>query len=247
MSGIRQVVLNAARAVEAALTPRKRLIHYNNRRLRVVRSLWWDDTTQEAFDAEILPYFAELRGRTDYSTVLDVGAATGMFSLAAASAFNDLRQLVAFEPSLRQRILLLRNVRSNHAATARIVSAALWSTDGTMPFRTHGALSSIKAASSLPKSYAFFEHVSVVTLDSWVNQNLQRKVDLIKMDVEGAEIEALQGARGTLVRDGPELLIQAYHLRNGQRTFEHCAGLLREIGYTCREAAGSPGLLHGIR
>lgn len=247
LSAMREAFVNTLRSVEAALTPRIRIIQYGDNTFRLVQSLWWDDAHQGAFDAEILPYFVELGGRTSYRTVLDVGAATGMFSIAACAACPRLRHLIAFEPSFRQRILLRRNLKLNRCtAKAHIVTAGLWSSTCTLPFRTHGALSSVESASSVPSTYPFSEKITAVTLDSWISKNLVDTVDLIKMDVEGAEVEALQGARQTLATSTPELLIQAYHVRNGKRTFEECAELLRDIGYTCREALHSPGLLHAI-
>jgi hypothetical protein len=64
------------------------------------------------------------------------------------------------------------------------------------------------------------------------------------MDIEGAEVEALEGARSVLTRWRPELLVQAYHERNGSRTYERCAALLADLGYACREATPGSGLLH---
>ena len=63
------------------------------------------------------------------------------------------------------------------------------------------------------------------------------------MDIEGAEIEALEGAGEALRKYHPRLIIQAYHQRNGIRTFERCASYLTPFGYQCREIKLGSGLL----
>ena len=72
----------AVRLAEARWTPRTRAIRVQGACVRVVRSAWWDDSTQQAFDGEILPYFSCLRPATEPCTVLDAGAALGLFSIA---------------------------------------------------------------------------------------------------------------------------------------------------------------------
>ncbi len=234
----------ATRLTEAALTPRRSTVHFEGCDLRLVRSAWWDDATQASFDLEIAGYFEALPRSREFRRACDAGAATGLFSIAACGRYAGLR-VHAFEPSWRQRILLRRNLELNQLkGRVDVAPLGLWSTEGRMEFRTHGAISSLRAATTLPQTLAFSEHVAVTTLDGWSQRQGLTGVDLIKMDIEGAEIEALQGARDTLRRDRPDLLIQAYHLRDGARTFERCAALLQQMGYVVREAPSSPGLLH---
>ena len=92
----------------------------------------------------------------------------------------------------------------------------------------------------LPAGLPFGERVPVTTLDRWAGA---MTVDLLKMDIEGAELEALAGAREVLARDRPDVLVQAYHPRDGARTLERCAALLGDLGYDAREVARHPGLL----
>jgi hypothetical protein len=42
------------------------------------------------------------------------------------------------------------------------------------------------------------------------------------------------------------LLVQAYHVRGGARTFERCATMLHSLGYRCRELEPSSGMLHAV-
>lgn len=230
------------RILEALSTPRSSSIDVEGRSISLVRSLWWDTSTQDSFDHEIRPYL-KATTREDVATVLDVGAASGLFAIAACLRFSHAK-VYAFEPSRRQRVLLTRNTARNKLkARIRIEGLCLWNTTGAFSFRTHGAISGLQMISSLPAKYQFSELVHAVTLDDWNSRKQLDRLDLIKMDVEGAEIEVLQGALDTLSQYKPELLIQAYHLRDGVRTLERCQSILVPLGYHCREMSSS-GLLH---
>jgi hypothetical protein len=56
-------------------------------------------------------------------------------------------------------------------------------------------------------------------------------VDFLKMDVEGAEIEILKGARRTLREKAPHLAIATYHVVRGRQTREEVERILRRLGY----------------
>jgi FkbM family methyltransferase len=236
----------AVRLVEAAVTPRRSSIAVAGRHLRFVKSMWWHDAHQAAFDDEIQPYFRTLPPGREYFTICDAGAAAGLFAVAACAQFPSAR-VHAFEPSGRQRIILRRNVQLNgFAERVDIVPLGLWDAHGTLEFRTHGAIGALRLVAGLPRTLEFGERVRVDALDAWASRAGVTGIDLIKMDIEGAEPEALAGAREILRRDRPELLVQAYHVRDGARTFERCAMLLEDLGYTTREAPAYTGLLHAI-
>ena len=232
------------RIAEAALTPRRAALTFRGRNLRFIRSVWWHDAYQASFDVEIQPYFDALVPGREYRRICDAGAAVGLFAIAACARFPTA-QVYAFEPSRRQRILLRRNVRLNDMTRrVEVVPLGLWRSPGVLEFRTHGAIGALRVATALPPTLDFSERVPVASLDDWTSRRRLAGLDLIKMDIEGAEVEALEGARETLRRDRPDLLIQAYHQRDGSRTFERCEAELRSLGYDVREAAGSSGLLH---
>jgi FkbM family methyltransferase len=231
------------RLLEARMTPRKSVIRFNGHDIRLIRSIWWNDAEQPNFNAEIIPYFQSLSPSTEPLVIVDAGAACGLFSLAICF-FYPTAKVWAFEPSERQRILLARNLKINRMdSRIRITSLALWNYKDCKSFRTHGSMSSLREVSGLPSYLAFTESVQTVPLYEWFKRSKLRRLDLIKMDIEGAEIEALEGASELLQQHHPRLLIQAYHQRDGVRTFERCAKYLTSYGYQCRELKPESGLL----
>jgi FkbM family methyltransferase len=237
---------SAVRVVEAMAARRTAALRIAGRELRFVHSRWWHEAMPELFEVEIQPYFDAVAGREGYATIVDAGAATGLFALAAAVRMPGAR-IHAFEPSRRQRVLLTRNARRNGLGDRITVwPSGLWNRETRLRFRTHGDISAVAPAGEALAALAFPEHVRVTTLDAWATREAPGRVDLIKMDIEGAELEALEGARALLVRDRPDVLVQAYHQRDGARTWERCAAMLTPLGYDCREPETAAGLLVGI-
>jgi len=162
----------------------------------------------------------------------------------AARKIQPQAQVFAFEPSLRQRILMHKNLFLNHVHQGvKVIPCALWDVPKILQFRTHGALSSLAETCQLPPGFFYREKIRGVRLDDWsVDQKICGPV-LVKMDIEGAEIEAALGAKDWLSRVKPDLLVQAYHLRDGVRTLERVRRFLEDIGLTATESKKTPGLL----
>lgn len=229
------------RLCDSFLTRRQSVVIFRGVSHRFYYPYWWPSATQQIFDEEIVPYFRAL-GDFIPSTILDVGAAEGHFSIVAAKSFPG-SVVYAFEPALRQRILLSRNARLNCVKDLTVEPFGLWNREDSLPFRTTGAESSFAPVSRFKGKLSFPEKVRVVPLDAWIKSRTLPSIDLIKMDAEGAEIEILEGARDALRRFRPHLLVQAYHVRDGTRTFERCAEILRANQYEIREWGSATGLL----
>ncbi len=241
-------IKNFIRCQEARYTPRTTEVVFRGMTLRFYRSAWWVAESQPIFDEEILPYFAGIeRPAGEVKCVIDAGAATGTFAVAAARAYPSAC-FHLFEPSPRQRTLLERNLRLNGigADRAAVYEKALWDQVGSQTFRTIGSMSSIESVSSLSDRLAFAEQVATISLDEWCKIVSPNRIDLVKMDIEGAEIEAMRGAEATLARFKPELLIMAYHERENARTFERCADQLKGWGYRVKELPVASGFLHAV-
>jgi FkbM family methyltransferase len=124
--------------------------------------------------------------------VLDVGAHVGAFVCWAASRAPTAR-IVAFEPEPRNFGDLEGNVlRNNLEGRVELVNAAAASVDGEVALHVHGGdrqLSSVvaKAGEAVP--------VRCINLDQYIRTSLQDPIDLLKMDVEGAEWEILSSLR----------------------------------------------------
>jgi FkbM family methyltransferase len=145
-------------------------------------------------------------------TVYDIGANVGFHAIAAARRIGPDAKVVCFEalPDNAKRIEY--NAASNKLANVQVIAAALGKSEGEAAFWTSRQPTWGKLASvgKKPDKFAKEVNVSLRRLDSVVDELKLPAPTLIKMDVEGSEIDVLEGARQTLERHHPILLIEAH-------------------------------------
>jgi FkbM family methyltransferase len=134
-------------------------------------------------------------------TVLDIGAHHGFYTLLASELVGSNGKVFAFEPSPRERKALRLNLKLNWRRNVSIQEVALGreESEGTLyvPERQTGCNSLKPPAVSDTTSSV---RVRVIRLDDFLHGSRIERVDLIKLDVEGAELSVLEGATELLRR-----------------------------------------------
>jgi FkbM family methyltransferase len=146
------------------------------------------------------------------STFVDVGAHIGLYSLLAARLVGREGIVLALEPSDREFRRLKTNLALNHAANVRPRQVAVFNRETDMdlliaspPFSGHNTLGDfVYDHTRLEKK----QLVHTKRLDDLIVGEGLRRVDVIKMDIEGAELFGLEGAIHTLRRFRPILLFE---------------------------------------
>lgn len=148
----------------------------------------------------------------DVAVLFDVGASTGVFTLAAALE-DRTRRVFAFEPGPGMSADLERNIALNRLTNVTPVAAAACDHDGTVDLFVPPGGSLAFGASTLPsfRPGGVRRSVRAVRLDTFVQQEGIECVDLIKLDAEGAEPAVLAGARALLERDEPWIICEVLH------------------------------------
>lgn len=139
--------------------------------------------------------------------MLDCGAYRGETALWFARQVGTGGRVVAFEPAARNAQGLRGNLAANRSvetAPVTVLECAVSSSAGVLHFNAHAEGSSREDAEST-------ESVPAVTIDDIVEQQHLSRVDFIKMDIEGGEVDALRGAEETLKKFTPRLAISVYH------------------------------------
>lgn len=161
--------------------------------------------------------------------VVDCGAYFGEFTLYAAKAAGEEGRVIAFEPDPEVYKRLEANVALNGLSNVLLVRKGVWSKDDALKFTSDD----IKGHSfMLAQPGERAEALPVVSLDNELARLGVKRVDFIKMDIEGAEIEAIKGARRTLESNDVELAIGSYHKVDGKKTCQELERLLVEFGYS---------------
>jgi len=173
--------------------------------------------------------------------VLDCGASDGDFTRQALQ--SGAQTVVAIEISPSSAECIRRNTASEMAAGRVIVyPKGVWDKDDTMTLNvddTNFAANSVvmHSESSHPSV-----QVQLTTIDELVAELKLPRVDFIKMDIEGAEVPALAGARETIARFKPRLAIATEHKPDDEYTIPAAVRKIRadyrmECG-PCLEAKG---------
>ncbi len=136
-------------------------------------------------------------------TVVDIGANIGLYTVIAAKKAG---KVFSFEPESENIALLNKNVRENGLANVQTFQKAVADTEGTQEFFISN---NNKGSHSLFTPPDTFEKgtVETISLDAWAAQNHIDNIDLIKIDVQGAEFLVLKGMKKILARH-PTILIE---------------------------------------
>lgn len=125
---------------------------------------------------------------------MDAGAHCGQYTLIASGYVGETGQVHSFDPDPETFKLLSESVTLNNLANVHLNQLALSSQEGIR--RLYFASSHCTGASSLSTPYTYPDvscEVQCTTIDSYIHQNNFEEVDLLKIDIEGHEIEALKG------------------------------------------------------
>jgi FkbM family methyltransferase len=150
---------------------------------------------------------------SDDATCLDVGANIGLYSLALSAVAPEGR-IYAFEPSPSAFSHLQENVRANGIGQVETTQVAVSDRVGSVTFHdfsffSAGSFSSDEGSLLSTDSYgssAF--QAATTTLDTFVAERGIGRVDVIKIDVEGAELGVLEGAAEVLAKHQPVVLLE---------------------------------------
>ena len=151
--------------------------------------------------------------------VLDCGANVGTFAREALESTAE--KVIAIEPSPRNAYCLRQTFREEISdGRVIVVEAALWHESGTMEMTVfdNSALDSLVMSDrDESNSRGTTIEVPLTTIDAVVSDLGLQRVDFIKMDIEGAERNALRAAAGTLRRHQPRLSVATENLQDDIR------------------------------
>ncbi len=172
-----------------------------------------DDTSKKTFE-NILKY--KLSGKIDYlfecevspeepynsflslhnENFVDLGAYTGDTVQDFINHCADYRQITAIEPDIKTFKKLQKN--TENLRNTKIINACISDKCGVLNFSMKGGRNSSISQNGI--------QLESITVDS-----LKTDASFIKMDVEGAEVNAISGAKNTILKHKPKMLISSYH------------------------------------
>ena len=187
----------------------------------------------EPLETEILKFFA-----SGAKLVADIGANVGYYAVELGKALSEDGRLLAFEPIPDSFEQLSENVRLNALEkNVACLQLAISNQEGQLTLFTPkiSGSSATSARNLHPEEDFTKQEVSVRTLDLVFESLMIEECDLIKVDVEGAELMVIQGALQTIEKYKP--VIFAELLRKWSAQFDYAPddvlSILLPLGYKC--------------
>ena len=159
----------------------------------------------------------------------------GWFTLYAAKKIGPKGKVFIFEPVNKFRKEIINHLKLNNLTNVIVVPYALSNKKEIKYIYLEGGASRIIDSNEI-NMYDKDKIIKIVSisLDDFVMNNNIRKIDFIKMDIEGEELNALEGMRNTLKKFKPNLAIASYHIVNGEMTYKRVLTFLKSYGFAIK-------------
>ncbi|MBI5648838.1 MAG: FkbM family methyltransferase [Chloroflexi bacterium] len=162
------------------------------------------------------------------STVFDLGAHVGFYTLLASELVGPLGKVIAFEPVPRNLFYLKMHLRLNHVGNVIVKEAAVLDKSGITSFEeaSNSSMGHITPQGRL--------QVQTIALDNLVLDGGIPMPEYMKIDIEGAEFLALAGAKSILAKSHPTIFLATH----GSTVHQACCEFLQTLGYRLQSIDG---------
>lgn len=230
-----------SRIVRGAL--RNRDLTINNGVARGVKFNSGESSTEFVLGTYELPIQQAFAARLRSGDVFyDIGANVGFFTIVAAKLVGETGKVYAFEPGSKNAAQIRHNAQMNNFSQVEVIEKAVSHTSGTgklllAQYSGGHALSTADA----PPDLAGSMEVYLVAIDDLVEAGKILPPTVIKLDVEGAEVDALRGMTQTIKTHKPTIV---YEVDDGeaesfQQKNREIANLIKSLGYKIEPLADS--------
>jgi len=178
----------------------------------------------------------------DGETVLDIGANLGIFTLFAASR-NPHGEIVSCEPLPDLFQLLRHNCSLNHALNVKLLNVGVFSRKGQMTLFRHprnlgGHSIYVGRTGDSPRAAS----IEVLPFDDLLDSTHLSHVDFLKMDIEGAEYEVIEGASREALGCVARMAMEYHDVPDPRFSLDRLVEKLTQAGFRVQVAPTGRGL-----
>jgi FkbM family methyltransferase len=160
------------------------------------------------------------------ATFFDIGANVGFITILAAKLVGPTGRVIAFEPVPENVAAIRENLALNDITWAEVIDTAVSSEPGTASLIVSDVSAFSRLADiSIPTGARTTIEVVVNSIDAFLRSGEQPAPDLVKIDVEGAELDVIAGMRETLSTHRPVILCEVHDCNVAY------AELMESVGY----------------
>ena len=223
--GLLQMVKRMASREESELHRIRRIPRYREFRTDILGpalsapdSLSFVNAYQAIFKEKIY----EFRPSTPKPLIIDGGANIGLSVLFFKRSYPDCR-VIAFEPDPKIFAYLEKNLSGAARDNVQLVPKALWDSERQLHFDSEGSDAGRIASNDRPKGDLV---VSAVRLRNYLTE----KIDLLKLDVEGAELVILEDCKESLV-EVKNIFVEYHSRQDRKQEIARLFGILEGAGF----------------
>jgi FkbM family methyltransferase len=191
-------------------------------------------TTQEYLD------FANLQPG---QTVIDIGAYAGVTSIIFAQFVGPTGHVYAFEADSANYECAKINIEMAGKALGlnniTLTRKAVWSHNNGILFSNEGAMGS-SAVQFTGGGRGKEKQVPSTTIEAFLFDAGLSRVDFVKLDIEGAEVEVFRHSAKSFARSRAKMIIEPHRI-NGKLNTDECCKLLKAAGFSVRVRDKTPG------
>ena len=175
--------------------------------------------------------------------MLDVGAHIGLVTLPVSRVLASGGRVYAFEPAEANHRHLCEHLIMNEIDNVEVVQALVGAEESAaVPFFEQSEASGMNSVVVVKDHDAYLENTRrQITLDGFCAER-DIAPEVIKIDIEGAELDVLAGSRETLRRCRPVIFLSIHpkHIEALGRSCAELAELIDSLGYLCEGRSGDP-------
>lgn len=186
---------------------------------------------------------------TEGMVCIDVSGNIGYYAILESKLVGKDGYVIVFEPLQRTYAHLLSNIEQNNISNIKAYNIAAGSSNGHANFFVTDCSNLCRVVNDVKlgkKKFSSYRdrvdimklpkvidiiRVPLVTLDDFIDKNQLRRVDLVRMDVEGYEYEIYQGMTRTVSKFRPKILVEIHYFDMGTDKTINLLGKMYEDGY----------------
>lgn len=161
--------------------------------------------------------------------IYDIGANVGFYTLLASTLIGENGKVFAFEPLPKNIGYLKKHIKLNKCENVEIIEAAVSDKEGRVNFLENesGPAGKIGKEGSLK--------VISVILDNLLEEKKILPPNVIKIDIEGAELEALKGMKKIFQKYRPAVFLAVHN----ETLYKNCLNFLNSLNYNLKAIVGN--------
>ena len=164
---------------------------------------------------------------------LDVGSNIGYYAVLEGGIVGARGTVIAIEPSSNNYQYLVRNIALNHLRNTFPKRFAVSDVDSFVSLET-GSRSNLSRVVDAQFVTQKTEEVPSKKIDSFVAEAGIERIDFLRMDIEGHECNAILGARDSLAKWKPAIVVEVHRKLMGESRTIQMLEILRDLGYEAR-------------